>query len=94
MFFSKVKFFIVWCISFDSSKVKSIRFYTQPEGKIYPVREFPDAEKHLSGLDWNPEGKPLIETFTDRKKPRVKNDLAPVKPLIKPKVKKTSKKKK
>lgn len=81
-------------ISFDSSKVKSIRFYTQPEGKIYPVREFPDAEKHLSGLDWNPEGKPLIETFTDRKKPRVKNDPLPLKPLVKPKARKTSKKKK
>lgn len=57
-------------ILFDSSKVSAIRFFTQPEGKIYPVREFPETEKYLSGLLWQIEKKPQLETFTERKKPR------------------------
>ncbi|MEZ4804904.1 MAG: OstA-like protein [Bacteroidia bacterium] len=54
-------------IGFDSSKVKSIRFYAEPEGKIYPIKEFPDDEKHLSGLNWKIEEKPELELFLKRK---------------------------
>lgn len=82
------KMFIV----FDSSKVKAIRFYKQPEGKIYPVKEFPDNEKYLSGLDWKIEQKPKIEEFLERKKPKVKKVVIVPETTNEPKKKKSKRK--
>lgn len=53
-------------IDFDSSKVSGIRFYTQPEGKMYPVLQFPDAERYLTGLDWKVGNQPKREQFDYR----------------------------
>lgn len=57
-------------ISMDSGKVRGIRFYGQPEGKIYPVNQFPDAEKFLGGLDWKITQKPVLDSFLERAKRR------------------------
>lgn len=69
-------------ILLDSSKVKAIKFYTQPEGKMYPLNQFPDSEKHLVGLKWRIEDLPLKEAFTERMKKIVP---VPVKAPEKPK---------
>ena len=66
-------------ILLDSNKVSGIRHYGQPEGKIYPLREFPESEKYLTELDWKIEEKPRLESFLERKKPRVIVTSAPVK---------------
>ncbi len=82
-------------ILMDSGKVSGIRHYGQPEGKIYPIKDFPEGEKYLPELDWKINEKPVLEDFLDRKKPRVV--LAPQKekliPVVKP-AKKTRKKRK
>lgn len=57
-------------IELDSSKVKSIRFYTQPEGKMYPLNQFPESEKYLSGLVWRSNEIPGKDEFLERTKPR------------------------
>src|SRR5690606_13617738 len=53
-------------ILLDSSKVEGIKFYNHPEGKIYPVTEFPMTERALSGLNWMPEKKPQLNHFEER----------------------------
>lgn len=53
-------------IVLDSSKVNSIMFYSKPEGKMYPVNEFPENEKQLEGLEWRPHLRPEISGFQIR----------------------------
>ncbi|MFM6982542.1 MAG: hypothetical protein ACKOXF_00300, partial [Chitinophagaceae bacterium] len=53
-------------ILMDSSKVKAIKFYVQPEGKMYPMLQFPESEKYLSGLDWRIQLVPKKEKFLER----------------------------
>lgn len=53
-------------IEFDSSKVRGIRFYMQPDGKMYPMNQFPETEKFLTGLDWKPGEKPIKDSFLMR----------------------------
>lgn len=53
-------------IELDSSKVKSIKFYTQPEGKMYPVLEFPESEKYLPGMTWRMDLIPELSIFLER----------------------------
>jgi len=79
-------------ISLDSSKVRGIRFYGQPEGKIYPVNQFPDAEKFLDGLDWKLEQKPVLESFIERTK-RKERILVPQAPEAAPAKSKKKKRK-
>lgn len=57
-------------ITLDSQKVHSIRFYSKPEGKMYPVNDFPEGEKLLEGLDWRPEFRPVYSQFSIRTLPR------------------------
>lgn len=76
-------------IEMKNGKVKGIRFYGQPDGKMYPVKDFPDNEKYLKGLSWQAEKKPDIESFLIRKKKRV---LPP--PVIEKKKEKPTPKKK
>ena len=78
-------------IGFDSSKVKSIKFYAQPDGKLYPIRDFPETEKILSGLKWLKKEQPLLEDFLKRKEKRSVNSTENKKESPKPK---KSKKKK
>ena len=79
-------------INFDSSKVDDIRFYSNPESKMYPVNQFPESEKLLKGLNWQVANKPIIAQFLDRKKHKkaiVINKIAPAKKINKkPKKKK------
>jgi lipopolysaccharide export system protein LptA len=58
-------------ILLDSSKVKAIKFYTQPEGKMYPLNQFPDSERYLKGLIWRDQEMPKVEEFKDRMKKQV-----------------------
>lgn len=58
-------------ISFDSSKVNDIRFYGKPESKMYPIKQFPNEEKILKGLNWQVAKKPVITEFLERKKRRL-----------------------
>jgi lipopolysaccharide assembly outer membrane protein LptD (OstA) len=85
-------------ILMDSGKVSGIRHYGQPEGKIYPLRDFPETEKYLAELAWKIEEKPVLESFLERKKQRVPvQPQAPKKdpkPSAKPKAKKSKKVKK
>ena len=61
-------------IGFDSSKVKSIKFYAEPDGKMYPIKDFPETEKILSGLNWLKKEQPLLDHFLRRKeKVRISN---------------------
>ncbi len=53
-------------IIMDSSKVKAIKFYVQPEGKMYPMLQFPESEKYLTGLDWRVQLVPKKEKFLER----------------------------
>ena len=53
-------------ILMDSSKVKAIKFYVQPEGKMYPLSKFPESEKYLSGLEWRVHLIPKKERFLER----------------------------
>jgi lipopolysaccharide export system protein LptA len=53
-------------IVMDSSKVKAIKFYVQPEGKMYPLLQFPESEKYLSGLEWRVHLIPKKEGFLER----------------------------
>ena len=77
-------------ILMDSGKVSGIRHYGQPEGKIYPVRDFPDGEKYLAELNWKVNEKPVLQSFLERKKLRA----VPIpKTLVKPAVKTKQKKK-
>jgi lipopolysaccharide export system protein LptA len=78
-------------INFDSSKVDNIRFYGQPESKMYPVKQFPDGEKFLKGLDWQIVKKPATALFLERKKHRVLPPPVFLKPATAPKKKKVSK---
>ncbi len=82
-------------IGFDSSKVKSIRFYSAPEGKMYPVSQFPEAEKHLPGLVWKIDEKPVLQSFLERQKVRLRTKPADtdIQPEKKPSSKKKKKKK-
>lgn len=78
-------------IDFDSSKVRGIHFYSKPEGKMYPIKDFPDGEKYLKGLEWQIEKKPKLSSFLERKRmdkrfPKTKAD--PEKPPVKPMKKK------
>jgi lipopolysaccharide export system protein LptA len=57
-------------IGFDSSKVKSIKFYSQPDGKMYPIKDFPAEEKFLAGMRWRTNEQPLVEDFLRRKDKR------------------------
>jgi lipopolysaccharide export system protein LptA len=79
-------------IGFDTSKVNSIRFYAEPDGKMYPVKDFPETEKFLSGLKWRTNLQPLIEDFLKRKEKRPAPRKEPTKVL--PQLKKAKKKKK
>ncbi|MCC6818225.1 MAG: hypothetical protein IT245_04995 [Bacteroidia bacterium] len=80
-------------IEMDSSKVKAIKFYNQPEGKMYPLNQFPESERNLNGMLWRyneiPE-KIEFEERMERKVPIVKiiEEVQPSKPT-----KKASKKK-
>ena len=81
-------------IGFDSSKVIGIKFYGNPEGKMYPIKDFVETEKFLSGLDWQIENKPKVIEFLERQKrkeiPRILKPTK-VKVLTKPKAKKPKK---
>ncbi|MDP2174372.1 MAG: OstA-like protein [Bacteroidota bacterium] len=66
-------------IFFDSSRVSNIRFYGKPVGKIYPIKEFPESEKHLENLSWKVDQKPVIDTFLERKKEIKKSFALPSK---------------
>lgn len=57
-------------IGMDTGKVKDIRFYGKPEGKIHPVNAFPDTEKFLPGMSWMSARKPVLESFLKRKEVR------------------------
>jgi lipopolysaccharide export system protein LptA len=83
-------------ILMDSNKVSGIRHYGQPEGKIYPMREFPEGEKYLAELDWKIEEKPVLKSFLERKKERVLPSVPvkDIKPAAPAKGKKKAKKKK
>ncbi len=76
-------------VKLDSSKVNDIRFYGSPEGKMYPIKDFPDSEKLLKGLDWKIDQKPVLNTFLERKKRK----LVPAAPKS-TNIKKTAKPKK
>jgi lipopolysaccharide export system protein LptA len=79
-------------ILMDSGKVSGIRHYGQPEGKIYPMREFPEGEKYLAELEWKINEKPVLESFLERKKQRIVL-LPPKEKVPENKIKKKSKKK-
>jgi hypothetical protein len=79
-------------IGFDSSKVKSIKFYSEPDGKMYPVKDFPEEEKFLAGLKWQSKEQPLVEDFIKRKEKRASSTSEIKKEAIK--TKKSKKKKK
>jgi lipopolysaccharide export system protein LptA len=70
-------------IVFDSSKVTNIRFYGKPVGKIYPIKDFPESEKHLEKLSWKVDQKPVLETFLERKKEIKKSFALPPKRGVK-----------
>ncbi len=57
-------------IAMDSSKVKNIKFYGSPQGKMYPIKDFAAGEKFLSGLNWQIGRKPLKTVFLQRKQRR------------------------
>lgn len=78
-------------IYFDSSKVDNIRFYGNPESKMYPINQFPIEEKLLRGLNWQVDKKPVIAQFLERKKH--KKAVAPSKSIPTKKVNKKPKKK-
>ncbi len=81
-------------IYLDSSKVKGIKFYNQPEGKMYPMNQFPEGEKYLSGLDWKIQLIPKKEEFIIRSEPVIAkpSEVVPIKKPTKKSSKKTSKK--
>lgn len=81
-------------IELDSSKVKVIKFYTQPEGNMYPLKQFPDSEKYLKGLKWQPNEIPVVETFKLRMKKQSEVLVNTVKKDITKPVKKKDKSKK
>lgn len=43
----------------EEGKVSNIIFFTQPEGSFYPVDQFPEDERLLSGFQWRPEWRPI-----------------------------------
>lgn len=55
-------------ITLDSSKVDAIRFYGKPEGKIFPVKDFPESERYLSGFKIRSETRPEKQDLLERKK--------------------------
>lgn len=79
-------------IGFDSSKVNSIRFYNEPEGKMYPVKEFPESEKFLSGFKWKINEQTLLEDFLKRKQAKLNPPAENLQ--VVPKTKKAKKKRK
>ncbi len=42
-------------------KVSNIIFFTQPEGSFYPIEQFPEDERILSGFQWKPEWRPVLK---------------------------------
>lgn len=80
-------------IQMDTSKVKAIKFYTQPEGKMYPMSQFPESEKLLTGMDWRLTLKPIKEQFSERMLVKVPVVIKTTEKTVKP-VKKATKKKK
>lgn len=79
-------------IGFDSSKVSSIKFYAEPDGKMYPIKDFPETEKFLSGLKWLKKEQPLMEDFLKRKEKRSVTTTEIKKESTKPKKSKKKKK--
>lgn len=53
-------------IRVDSNKIKDISFYSRPEGTIYPLEDFPAANKLLPGFKWRSAEKPKLSNFTER----------------------------
>lgn len=58
-------------IEMDSATVSSIKFYKNPEGKIHPVKDFPESEKYLSGFKIRTETRPSKQKALERKNPVV-----------------------
>lgn len=81
-------------IQLDSNKVQGIKFYGAPEGKMYPIKDFPQTEKLLSGLNWQIENKPILSKFVDRtKRKEVVQIIKEISPKKEKKVKTKPKKK-
>ncbi|MES2618362.1 MAG: OstA-like protein [Bacteroidota bacterium] len=80
-------------IQMKNSKVNGIRFFSKPEGKMYPLKDFPDGEKYLAGLIWQVDKKPTTESFLERKKKRIVLPVEVKEKPVKPKKKAKTKKK-
>jgi lipopolysaccharide export system protein LptA len=81
-------------IQLDSSKVKGIKFFTQVEGKMYPIPDFPESERKLGGFVWLIDLKMPKEAFLKRaniKLPKPKEKELPTPKAIKENKKKTAK---
>jgi hypothetical protein len=81
-------------IQLDSSKVKGIKFFTQVEGKMYPIPDFPESERKLGGFVWLIDQQMPKEAFLKRtsiKLPKPKEQTLPAPKPIKENKKKTAK---
>ncbi|MBC7426570.1 MAG: hypothetical protein H7321_08550 [Bacteroidia bacterium] len=70
-------------ISLDSGKVDNIRFYTKPEGTLYPPKQFPAEESKLKGFTWLIKQKPAYSEFEQRMK-KVVPVVVKTDPALKP----------
>ncbi|MDA8596525.1 hypothetical protein N9L20_08605 [Flavobacteriaceae bacterium] len=53
---SNIKFY------FRDNQVSKINFISQPDGKTYPLSQFPEAESKLKGFIWREDEKPKVIT--------------------------------
>lgn len=50
-------------ILMDSNRVSNVRFYSNPTGNVYPLKDLPGDKQFLSGFVWDTEHRPFADDF-------------------------------
>lgn len=70
-------------ISIDSNRVDEISFYTNPEGKFYPVDQLPSNLRTLKGFRWLTDRRPQLTDFLKQREEREEERSDHTKDLLK-----------